>query len=105
MSCWEEENCCFDPEDLLYEQYLKEQSTEEEEIKVIIHISRQAYPHNPLWVTEDGEKLRIEDMSTKHIKNCLKLIYKRNGNWRREFIRPFECELRRRKYVQSLGDC
>lgn len=109
MSCWEEENCCFDPEDLLYEQYLEEQAEKErrnqaklEEHRLIIHISRQAYPNNPIWIGADGQRYNIEDMSTSHIKNCLKLIYKNNGNWRQNFIRPFECELRKRKYAETL---
>ena len=89
-------------EDLAYEALRKEET---ENVDIIIHISKRAYPHSPVWVTQDGQKLKIEDMSTSHIKKCLKMIYKSNGSWRREFIRPFECELRRRKYIQSLSEC
>jgi hypothetical protein len=51
-----------------------------------------------IWKTQKGEYLRIRDMDTNHIKNCIKCIYKSNGNWRPEYLRLFENELRRRKY-------
>lgn len=86
-------------EEMAYEALRKEAM---EDIDIIIHISKRAYPHSPVWITAEGERLTIDEMSTSHIKNCLKEIYKRNGTWRREFIRPFECELRRRKYIQTL---
>lgn len=113
MSCWEEEHCYVDPERILYLQYIEEQKREMyaeklkalENNKLIIHISEREYPHSPVWIGANGQKYHIEQMTTKHIKNCLKMIYKNNGNWRQEFIRPFECELRRRKYVQSLSEC
>jgi hypothetical protein len=50
-----------------------------------------------IWKTQKGEYLRIRDMDTNHIKNCIKCIYKSNGNWRPEYLRLFENELRRRK--------
>lgn len=86
-------------EDLTYEALRKEET---ENVDIIIHISKRAYPQHPIWITQEGKHLTIDEMSTQHIKNCLKEIYKRNGTWRREFIRPFECELRRRKYIQTL---
>lgn len=108
MSCWEEETCCFDPEELLIEQYYERERAKEYKKKLralehnTIHITERVYPHSPLWITQDGQRLKIEDMTTTHIKNCLKLIYKSNGKWRNQFIRPFECELRKRKYQEQF---
>ncbi len=48
-----------------------------------------------IWLTGRGEKIRIIDMSTKHIKNCLAMLYEYGGN---EYcIEALERELSRRK--------
>jgi len=31
-----------------------------------------------IWKTKDGKNLKIKDMDTKHIKNCLKMLKERN---------------------------
>lgn len=54
---------------------------------------------SPLWVTSDGRTFRISDMSTEHIRNCIKMIYQHNGNWKHEYLRHFEKELRRRRWM------
>lgn len=72
---------------------------EEEEVKVlngVLHIIEHHVV--PAWRTNDGELIAIKDMKTSHIKNCIKMIYKRNGTWRQQYLRYFENELRRRKY-------
>lgn len=58
----------------------------------------------PVWITEDGKAIEIRDMDTQHIKNCLHLIYRSNGNWRRPYIRLFKAELRKRKWSRSLRE-
>lgn len=55
----------------------------------------------PAWKQADGTIIAIKDMDTKHIKNCIKMIYKRNGTWRHQYLRLFEIELRRRKYERT----
>lgn len=50
------------------------------------------------WIQRDGTPIKVKDMATSHIKNSIKLIYKSNGSWRREFLRVFEKELRHRKF-------
>lgn len=55
----------------------------------------------PVWTTNDGYVIPISEMSTSHIKNCIKLINKSNGNWRGNFKRYFEEELRKRKYTDN----
>lgn len=53
----------------------------------------------PAWRMKDGELIAIKDMNTSHIKNCIKMIYKSNGTWRHQYLRYFEAELRRRKFL------
>ena len=57
--------------------------------------------YHPAWKQADGTVIAIKDMETKHIKNCIKLIYKHNGTWRHQYLRVFETELRRRKYERT----
>ena len=32
-----------------------------------------------IWTTKEGKELFVKDMDTNHIKNCIKMIYKKNG--------------------------
>lgn len=57
------------------------------------------YVSFPAWRTATDELIAIRDMTTEHIKNCIKLIYKRNGVWRHQYLRYFEEELRLRKFL------
>lgn len=38
-----------------------------------------------VWKTKTGNGIAIKDMTTSHIKNCIKLIVKRDG-WREEYL-------------------
>lgn len=55
----------------------------------------------PAWRMKDGNLIAIQDMDTSHIKNCIKMIYRHNGTWRPQYLRYFEAELRRRKYLKN----
>lgn len=55
----------------------------------------------PAWRMKDGKLIAIRDMETSHIKNCIKMIYKSNGTWRHQYLRYFEAELRKRKYLKN----
>lgn len=55
----------------------------------------------PAWRTKDGELIAIKDMDTSHIKNCIKMIYRSNGKWRHQYLRYFEAELRKRKFLSN----
>lgn len=65
-----------------------------------------AYDINPfdefIWETKDGQRIPVSQMRTSHIKNCIKMIYKSNGTWRRNFLRFFEEELRYRHWNKRL---
>lgn len=53
----------------------------------------------PAWRMKNGKLIAIKDMDTSHIKNCIKMIYKSNGKWRHQYLRYFEAELRKRKFL------
>ena len=53
----------------------------------------------PAWRMRNGKLIAIKDMDTSHIKNCIKMIYRSNGTWRRQYLRYFEAELRKRKFL------
>ena len=55
----------------------------------------------PAWRMKDGNLIAIQDMDTSHIKNCIKMIYRHNGTWRPQYLRYFEAELRKRKYLKN----
>lgn len=56
----------------------------------------------PAWKMATGELIAIKDMDTKHIKNCIKMIYRSNGTWRYKYLRYFEEELRKRKLLKYV---
>ena len=55
----------------------------------------------PAWRMKDGRLIAIRDMDTSHIKNCIKMIYRSNGTWRHQYLRYFEDELRKRKFLNN----
>lgn len=55
----------------------------------------------PAWRMKDGNLIAIQDMDTSHIKHCIKIIYRHNGTWRHQYLRYFEAELRKRKYLKN----
>lgn len=87
---WAEEQSWFGLEDLAIEAI--ESELEVEFISI------------PAWRMADGNLIAIQDMDTSHIKNCIKMIYRRNGNWRHQYLRYFEEELRKRKFKNQLQE-
>lgn len=55
----------------------------------------------PAWRMRNGKLIAIKDMDTSHIKNCIKMIYRSNGKWRHQYLRYFEAELRKRKFLSN----
>ncbi len=56
------------------------------------------FPHgvdNDEWTTKDGRTLKVKDMTTGHIMNCMKMLMK-DGEVIDDFYYVFEQELRRR---------
>lgn len=90
MSYAEDYNHDLDPEFLgLFDYSMDSASNEVESISI------------PAWRMKDGNLIAIQDMDTSHIKNCIKMIYRHNGTWRPQYLRYFEAELRRRKYLKN----
>lgn len=57
-------------------------------------IFAEQFPHgvnNDEWRTRDGKILKVKDMPTAHIKNCMRLIGESDDFW---YV--FEAELKRR---------
>ena len=87
---WAEEQPWFGLEDLALDAIYKE----DEDLR------------NSIWIAKDGTKYSISEMTTSHIKNCIRMIQRSNYRWRPEYIEPLTQELKRReqnvKKVQSL---
>jgi hypothetical protein len=49
---------------------------------------------NQVWETQNGDLVKIKDMSTNHIKSCIRLIKK--YQWRTQFLEAFTAELSKR---------
>lgn len=54
---------------------------------------------NKLWRTREGKAMKICDMTTEHIKNCMNMLG--NGS---EFYDIFEYELNKRKLQEESND-
>lgn len=57
------------------------------------------YPDsNPVWITKDGKRIPLADMTTNHITNCLSKFrkYETKNNRIQEWEKLFEEELSRR---------
>ena len=57
-------------------------------------IFAEQFPHgvnNDEWRTRDGKILKVKDMTTAHIRNCMRLIGEFDDFWY-----AFEAELKRR---------
>lgn len=48
-----------------------------------------------IWKQKDGTKIPIKDMTTSHIKNCIKMIVRKE--WREEWLSELLKELIKRK--------
>lgn len=81
-----EDEFYFGLEDLAYELELERE---------------RQYQHNldeHIWIGAGNKRYIIEYMDTQHIKNCMHMIYKKNGTWRHEYLQLFQNESLRRKW-------
>lgn len=51
---------------------------------------------NKIWVTKEGKRLKIEEMETSHIINCLRMINRSKWCYAYEYTKLFEFELNKR---------
>lgn len=66
-----------------------------DDYKVDLYFTQQ-HPHgvnNDEWRTKEGKVLKVKDMTTEHIKNCMRIIGTRD-----DFYYVFEHELKNRGY-------
>ena len=83
---WAEEQSWFGLEDLALEAiYEENENIRNENIR------------NNIWIAKDGTKYSISEMTTSHIKNCIRMIRRSNYRWRPEYIEPLTQELKRRE--------
>ena len=54
-----------------------------------------------VWETKEHERIKITDMKTSHILNCIRMI-ERNCVWRFCFLEPLKNELKRRSEVVKI---
>lgn len=55
----------------------------------------------PAWRMADGNLIALQDMDTSHIWNCIKMIHRSDNTWRKGYLKYFEEELRRRKFLNN----
>jgi hypothetical protein len=51
---------------------------------------------DPIWVTKDGKRLRVSQMTTSHIINCINKIQRHMAHgkpWRTEYLERLNLEL------------
>ena len=50
-----------------------------------------------IWKTARGEMIRVCDMETRHIENCIRKIMR--DNWRRRYLNRMQLEIT----IRSMG--
>lgn len=58
-----------------------------------------------VWVCKDGTAMRIEDMTTEHIINCIAMIQSsilNNKPWRTNYLPIFKKELNNRQFLTAI---
>ena len=55
------------------------------------------------WINKDGDKLNVEKMKDRHIKNCINILKKEVSNNSTNYkIRMFRNEEMRRKRIKTV---
>lgn len=58
-----------------------------------------------IWHTKDGKEIKIKDMETSHIKNCIAFIRRNDKiDMYEPYIKTFEEELKRREESDSVNN-
>jgi hypothetical protein len=61
-----------------------------------IFIKAEIEASKGIWRTKDGRVLKVEEMETGHIKNCMRMLERNNVPIRKPYIVMFTKELHRR---------
>ena len=62
----------------------------------VLYFRAELRAEKGLWETRDGQILKVTDMTTRHIQNCLRMLERGNSPYADPFIGMFEKELERR---------
>lgn len=62
-----------------------------------MYIKAVANASRGLWVTKDGRYMRINEMETSHIRNCIRMLNRNDSPYKDPYIKAFEEELAERK--------
>lgn len=46
-----------------------------------------------IWVCRDGRAMKVSDMETRHIRNCIAMILRSKKGWRRHYLPRLHLEL------------
>lgn len=69
----------------------------------ILSLEAQAGAEAGIWITKDGDVIKIADMSRSHIANCLNMLKKNNSIGAEFYIKAFEKEINRRNHPKKLN--
>lgn len=56
--------------------------------------------YDPIWITRDGREMKVSQMETRHIVNCINKIQRSSRRWRIEYLERLELELE----IRNLAD-
>ena len=76
-----------------YEDYIDDDAYDVEEMIEAVEKDAAA----GIWVTKDNRELKISEMQTTHIKNCINFIKRNDDEMYACYIPVFEAELKRRE--------
>lgn len=74
---------------MTYDEFMEQFGYSDTGIKYLLY--------HKIWITRDHQMLRISEMSTEHIENCIKMIENRGYEWRKEWLPLLDEELEKRK--------
>ena len=89
---WAEEQDWFGLEDLALEALYGSDYDVDTKIEIV-------------WVCKDGTEMRIEDMTTRHIINCIAMIQRSirsNKPWRINYLPILKEELNNRQFLTAI---
>lgn len=55
-----------------------------------------------VWTMKDGQTIRLDQMSDRHIQNCIRMLNDRDGEIPELWVKRFQKELDFRDYVRRI---
>tara|TARA_R100001594_G_scaffold88775_1_gene123068 strand:+ start:215 stop:529 length:315 start_codon:yes stop_codon:yes gene_type:complete len=63
--------------------------------------------YNYIWITSEGKKIHVDDMTESHAKNCLKLLLRKIEDYNTEIIKDRiieEKKAKAKRYESGIAD-